>query len=231
MRSFKVISPATTAPHVAAGSGDAGAGHTQSDQVIKTQGPARRSACQRPLTAVPTWRPGKEEDSASLRPGRLHAPEELRLSLQCVSLCCQGTVTSRRAKRCQRRGSTALRPPQPSAAPRWWRHGAAAWGRHGQADAPAPQHGLGELQRRVTPWPSLQRSSSQALLNISPASAAQPQAPTVPWHMAFRRRRATKIHCKLMFYRSIYIKRVFKAKKPSTLSSRIQNNCGSTGCC
>lgn len=45
----------------------------------------------------------------------------------------------------------------------------------------------------------------------------------ISWHMAFRRRRATKIPCKHMFYLSIYIKHVFKVKKPSTLSSVIQN--------
>lgn len=49
MRSFEIISLAITAPHVTAGIWKATAGHTWSDQVIKTEGPTPHSACWRPL--------------------------------------------------------------------------------------------------------------------------------------------------------------------------------------
>lgn len=79
----------------------------------------------------------------------------------------------------------------------------------------------GKLSCTGTPQLCPRLSSSRALWDSSPAAEAQPQALGITWHMAFRRTGDTKIHCKLMFYLSIYIKHVAKVKKPST--SVIQN--------
>lgn len=62
MRSFRVIGPAIAGPGWAAGPGEAGAGHTRSDQVIQTAGPApRRRSC----GSSTHGRPGQEQESLS----------------------------------------------------------------------------------------------------------------------------------------------------------------------
>lgn len=82
--------------------------------------------------------------------------------------------------------------------------------------AALPWEALMHRDTQLFPW----LSSSWALWDITPATGS---ATGFRGNVAygFQGEKGTKIHCKLMFYWSIYTKHVVKVKKPST--SIIQN--------
>lgn len=167
--------------------GEAGAGHTQSDHIVLTVGP---------LEQHPRME-GKEQELLFAVPAQLHTSEAGRS-------CPHPGVSKGGFYLVLSTQHHSTETPAP---------------------CPAPGATVGHGDTTALPWEALLHRDTRDLptalilmgtLGYHPSRTGSATASGIVRHVAFRRR-DTRIHCKIMFSWSIYIKHEVKLKSPPPL--------------